>query len=163
MAGGTVGRADHAERAGDRDVADVMARGVRQRPVLAPAGHPPVHQPGVAGQRLFGADAEPFRDARPVALDQDVGALDQVQERGGALRGLEVQQHGPLVAVGDVVRRIDAQPGAAGPVDPHDVGPQVGQDHGGERPGADAGQLHDPDAGQWARTRLNVHPVPRSL
>ena len=56
-------------------------------PVLAPAGHPPVDELGVAGEALVGADAEPLHHARAEALDQRVGALDEVEQRGARRRG----------------------------------------------------------------------------
>lgn len=125
-----------------------MARTVGERPVLAPAGHPPVDELRIAGEAGLRSDAEAFGDAGAVALDEDVGAFDEVQNAGRSLVALEVQDDGALVAVGEVVRGIDAEPRAAGPVDTDDVGPEVRQQHRGERSGADARQLDDPDTGQ---------------
>ena len=47
------------------DVVDVVAGRWGVGPVLAPAGHAPVDQLGVAGQALVGPDAEPLGDAGP--------------------------------------------------------------------------------------------------
>ena len=44
----------------ERDVVDVVAGRLRQRPVLAPAGHPAVDEPRVAGEAPVGAEAEPL-------------------------------------------------------------------------------------------------------
>ena len=52
---------------------------LRQRAVLAPAGHAAVDQPRVARRQHLGAEAEPLHHAGPKALDQHVGALDQAQ------------------------------------------------------------------------------------
>lgn len=142
--GRLAGLADHGEGAGERDVGDVVVGPLGERPVLAPAGHPPVDEPRIAGQRRVGTDTEAFGDARPVALDQDVGALDQIEHPGGSVLGLEVDEHGAFVAVGEVVRGVDAQPRTAGPVDPDDVGAEVGQEHRGERAGSDACQFDHP-------------------
>lgn len=76
---------DHAEGAGDGDVRDVVPGGVRERAVLAPAGHPAVDEPRIAGVAVGGADAEPLGDSGAEALDEHVGPLDQVQHAGGAL------------------------------------------------------------------------------
>lgn len=116
-----------------------MPGALGQRSLLAPAGHPAVDELRIAGQAGVGAHAEAFRDAGAVALDEDVGAFDEVQDGGRAFGGLEVDEHRALVAVGEVAGRIDAEDcGAAGAVDPHHVGAQVGQEHRGERAGADA-------------------------
>lgn len=139
--GRLAGLADHGEGAGEGDVRDVVPGPFGERPVLAPAGHPPVHDPRVAGQAGVGADTEALGDARPVALDQDVGAFDQVQDAVRAVLGLEVDEYRAFVAVGEVVRGVDAEPRAAGPVDPDDVGAEVGQQHRGERAGSDTRQL----------------------
>ncbi|MQY14702.1 hypothetical protein SRB5_48780 [Streptomyces sp. RB5] len=146
--GRAAGGADHAEGAGDGDVADVVAGGGREGAVLAPAGHPPVHQPGVAGAAVVGADAQPLGDAGAVALDQDVGPLHEVEDGGLPVRVLEVEEDGSLVAVGQVVLRGDAQPRPAGTVDAYDVGPEVGEEHRGEGTGSDSGELHHPDTVQ---------------
>ena len=69
------------ERAGERDVVDVVAGRVRERPVLAPAGHAAVHEPRVAGEADVGPEAEALGDAGPEALDQRVGRLDEPQHR----------------------------------------------------------------------------------
>ena len=49
--GRSPGPAERVQRAGDRDVVDVVPGGRRQRAVLAPAGHPRVDQPRVAPRR----------------------------------------------------------------------------------------------------------------
>lgn len=99
---------------------------------------------------VLGADAEPLRDPGAQPLDQDVGPLDQLQYAGGALGGLQVDQDGPLAAVGDVVGGIDREGATAGPVHPYDVRPQVGEEHGGERARADARQFDDAHARERA-------------
>ncbi|CAI4175040.1 hypothetical protein CCOS2040_28540 [Streptomyces albidoflavus] len=148
---GCVGLADQAEGTGDGDVADVVSGAVGERAFLAPAGHPAVDQARVAGEAGVGADAKAFGDAGAVSLDEDVGALHQVQDAGGAVLGLEVDQDGALVAVGEVQGRVDAEAGAAGAVDTDHVGAEVGEEHRGERARADARQFHHPDAVQGAR------------
>ncbi len=165
-----VGGADHAECAGERDVPDVVPGAPGERAVLAPAGHAAVDERRVAGVAVPRADAEPFGDAGAVALDQDVGAFGEVQDAGGAVRGLEVDDHGALVAVGDVAGGVDPEARTAGAVDADHVGAQVGQEHGGEGPGPDAGQFDHAHARERAlgarlprrRPRLR-HPAPCSV
>ena len=85
--GWPAGPTEVRERAGERDVVDVVAGRVRERPVLAPAGHAAVHEPRVAGEARVGADAEPLGHAGPEALDQRVGLLDQAQHASRRPRG----------------------------------------------------------------------------
>ncbi|CAM5713196.1 hypothetical protein SGRIM128S_05205 [Streptomyces griseomycini] len=156
---------DHAEGAGEGEVRDVVPRAVGERALLAPAGHPAVDQARVAGVAVPGTDAEALGDAGAVALDQDVGAFGQVEDACGAVGRLQVDDHGALVAVGDVVRRVDAESRAAGAVHADDVGAQVGEEHGGERAGPDTGQLDHAHAGERAvprclRFRHPQLPVP---
>ena len=123
------------------------AMGVRA--VLAPPGHPPEHQLRVAGEALVGPDAEALHHARPEPLDQRVGALDEVEQRGDAVGVLEVDGDvAPAAAArrrraGVVGRRAAHRLGA---VDADDVGAHVGEQHRGERAGPDAGDLDDPVA-----------------
>lgn len=157
-----VRRADHAEDARDGDVADVVPGPLGQRAVLTPAGHPAVDQRRVAGQAGVGADTEPLGDAGAQPLDEDVGALGEVEHDLRAPRGLEVDGHRALVAVGDVVGRVDAQTGAGRAIDAHHVGAEVGEHHRRVRAGADACQFHDPHPGErtvWCCR----HPTPTSL
>jgi hypothetical protein len=160
--GRLVGLADHAEGAGDGDVGDVVAGALGEGSFLAPAGHPAVHQPRVARQALLRSDSEPFGDAGPEALNEDVGPFGQVQDLAGAVLGLEVDQHRALVAVGEVVRRVDAQPRAARPVHPYDIGAEVGEDHGGERAGTDTRQLDHAYPDQWA-VPCHCHQAPSTV
>ena len=117
-------------------------------PVLAPAGHPAVHQPRVAAPAGVGPDPQPLGHARPEPLDQHVGPGRQPQNDLDPVGVLEVDGDRPAAPVEHVHPGHGV--GDARPVDPGDVRPQVGQHHAGERRRTDAGQLDDPDAGQRA-------------
>ena len=138
---------------------------VGQRPVLTPARHPSVHEQGVAREAGLGPHAEAFGDAGPVALDQDVGALDEAEHLSGPVLGLEVDEDRSLVAVGEVERGIDSEHRAARPVDPHHVGAEVGEEHRGERPRADARQFDDAHPGQRALRPVSCrcHQAPSGM
>ena len=152
-----VGGADHAQRPGDGDVPDVVSRTRGERTVLAPAGHPPVHQAGVAFPARLGADPQALSHARPVALDEYVGVLDELQHRLGT-RGLQIHHDRTLVAPREVAGRVDPERRATGAVDSDHIRAQVGQQHASERARSDSGQLHDPHAGKWpALLRLRCH------
>lgn len=148
--GRAAGLAGHAEGAGAGEVGEVVAGPVGEGAFLAPAGHPAVDEAGVAGVAVGGADAEPFGDAGAVALQEDVGAGGQVEDARGAFGGLQVEDDGALVAVGDVEGGVDAEAGSPGAVHADDVGAEVGEEHGGEGRGADAGEFHDADTGERA-------------
>ena len=145
------GPADRVQGPGDGDVADVVAGGAGQRPLLAPAGHPPVDEGGVARQRGLRPDAEPFGDPGTPALDQDGGPVGQPEDHLGPVGVLQVNHDRPLAPVEQVPPRVAGRQRARlRSVDPDDVGSQVGQQHRRERGGADPGELQDPDPGQRA-------------
>ena len=75
-----VRRPDGVQGAGQAEVVDVVPGPLGQRPLLAPAGHPRVDQPRVAGQHLVGTEAEPLQDAGPQTLDQHVGVVEQAEQ-----------------------------------------------------------------------------------
>ena len=59
---------------------DILLRLVAGAAVLAPAGHPGEDQPWVPLGADRGPEAEPFRDARPERLHQDVRARHQAEQ-----------------------------------------------------------------------------------
>ena len=56
-----------------------MAGGARARAVLAPAGHPAVDEGGLPGEAVVGPDTESLGDTGSHALEQQVGAGDEVE------------------------------------------------------------------------------------
>ena len=100
------GPAEVRERAGERDVVDVVARGLRHRTVLAPPGHAPVDELRVAGEAHVGAEAEALGHAGPEALEQRVGALDELQHELDALGVLQVDADRAAAAV----QRLEVRP-----------------------------------------------------
>lgn len=128
-----------------------------ERALLAPARHPAVDEPRVAGVAALGPDAEALGDTGAVALDQDVGAGGEVEDAGGTVGCLEVDDHRSFVAVRHVVLGVDGESGAPGPVHADHVGAQVGEEHGGERTGPDARQLDHPHARERTAARLPCH------
>lgn len=141
-----------------------MADGLRHGAGLAVARHPSVDEPRVASQASVRADAQSLSDSRAKALEQHIGSLDQIEDHGGTVRVLQVegdrappavQQLDPVVLV-----RTD-QPAACAPVDPDDVGSQVGEQHRGEWPRADSAQLDDAQAAKWAGVCRPGESLPR--
>ena len=114
--GGVPVGAHRVERAGDRDVVEVVAALLGERSRRPPAGHAAVDERRVAGQALVGTDAEPLGHPGPVPLDQDVGALDQAEERLAALlpgggRGSATRGRGRSRGRG-AIRDVDAPTGS---------------------------------------------------
>ena len=72
---GLAGAADRGERAGERDVVEVVPGGVRERAALSPAGDPPVHQSRVSGPAGLRSDSEALGHTRAKALDEDLRCL----------------------------------------------------------------------------------------
>jgi hypothetical protein len=82
-----------AERPREGDVVDVVPGARGERAVLAPTGHPAVHQARVAVEAVGGADSEAFRHPWPVALDERVGPLHQAEHDLASRRVLHVHHH----------------------------------------------------------------------
>ena len=148
-------RADRIQRARQRDVVDVVPGGMRDRPVLAPAGHPAVDQLRVAREADIGGEAEPLHDPRPKPLDQRVGPVDQPQHRRDRVRVFQIDRDVAAAALQQPEARVlalaaDVAPDIGGAIDPDHLGAHVGQQHRAKRRRADAGQLDD------------FHPLKRS-
>jgi hypothetical protein len=127
------GLADGVQRAGQRQVVDVVAGGGGQRAGLAPAGHAARRGAGWRpGSRR--AQAEALHHAGAVAFDEAVGRGDQLAGGGEAFGLLEVEGDDAAVAVEDVDRRIKKLGRRLGArrqlaLDAHHLGAQVGEDH----------------------------------
>jgi hypothetical protein len=132
------------QRAGQRDVVDVVPGGLGERPVLAPAGHPAVDQPRVAGQADVRAEAQPLHHPGAEALDEGVGAVGQREDGVPLGRVLEVRGHGVPAAAQQHLGVRRGQP--AGAVDADHLGAQVGQQHAGEGRRRQPGELQHPHA-----------------
>src|SRR6185295_1064250 len=96
--------------------------------------------------------------ARSEVLGEHVGAVDEPHQHRLPARVLEIQGDRALVAVVvEIVRRHAAAPvgDVAGEIalealDLDDVGPLVGEEHGGRGAGNDARQVDYADAVQWS-------------
>jgi len=128
------GPADRVQRPGHGDVGDVMPGPRRERPSLAPPGHPPVHQPRVARPAGGGADAEPFGDPGPVSLEQRVAGRREPHDDLRAARVLEVNDDPPLPPARDVLVGRHRRRRPARAVHPDHFGAKVGEKHRTERP-----------------------------
>ena len=151
--GGRQSLAAHGiQRAGDGDVVQVVPGHLRQRALLPPAGHAAIDQPRVARQARVGTEAQALHHPRAKAFDQRIGLIDQFEHHLHRGRVLQIHTDGLAVAQPQVEahRPRRAQARRLPAIHPDDVGAQVGQEHGGQRTRADAGDLHDLDARQGA-------------
>ena len=69
----------------------IVPRCVSDRPILAPARHARINEPGIAGERHIGAEAKALHDAGPQALDEHVRFLDDPQAEIDGRRLLQIE------------------------------------------------------------------------
>ena len=92
-----------------------------------------------------GGPSEP-RDARALAGVHDVGPSQQAMKYGLTLRGLQIDANAALVAIAAIGDVHGVPPWVAKGVDLDDVGAEVGQDLGAERPSDGEAQVEHRDA-----------------
>ena len=146
------------ERAGRRDVVDVVADVGRVGAGLPVAAQRAVDQARVAGRQGVVVDAQALDHAGAEALQHDVGLIGEAVEDLAGGVGLEVEGQRSLIAaqrgVGGgaaqgrlVARSVDALIGRRGDVarivDHQHVGPHVAQQHRAVGPGGEPGEVED--------------------
>jgi hypothetical protein len=145
----------HAQEAGDALGHDVEPGPVAVRPGLAEAADGAVQQVLADLLERLVPDPQPRGHAGPEVLDDEVGALGELDEQLAPAVGLEVQRDAPLAAVRHrerVALTVDLRCHPAGVVtrarllDLDDVGPELGQDHRAVRTGQEARQVEDAES-----------------
>ena len=139
---------------------------VRLRPGLPVARHPHQDDARIAFAQNVVTKAPLLQRAGPEVLDDDVGALDEVEEQFAAAGDAQVQRHRLLVAgmhrPEDVVSvQLGLAPGAQrvglpGRLDLDHLGAHVAEQPAGERPGDQRADLDHADAVERAGDR---HPT----
>lgn len=142
------GSADRRQRAGQRDIVDVVSRRPGQRPGLAPAGDPAEYQRGIAFEDHLGPQAQPLHGAGPEALDQHIGMVEDVEAGCAVFIPANVERQRRAAAIDDRVGPAIA----ARAVYADHLRAQIGQQHRAMRSGADADEFHDPQPGKRAQT-----------
>ncbi len=99
-------------------------------------------------RRRLGAEAQRREPARPIALQEDIGAVQQLVQRVLVVGVAQIELAGPLAAAGVDHQRRDRRQVRRG--DQQHVGAMGGQRAPGNRAGDDAGELEHPHAGQRA-------------
>ncbi len=158
---------DVPQHAHDREIVHVVADIAGEGTGLAPTGHARVDEARVAREARVGTDAEPFGDSGPEAFEQHVGVLAHTQHHLRPLRVLEVDADAAPAAVDNGVGRHEARNARSPvtgpscdvgrPVEPHDLGAHVGQQHPRELHGADVRQLDDADPRERACLLPRIH------
>ncbi len=139
------------QRAGERDVVDVVTGRQRERPRLAPARHAAENDLRIALEAHIGAEAQPLHHAGTKAFDHGVSLRDQLQRRLNRFRFLQIEHDGRTAAIGDFPFAGNA-PALA--IDADHFRAHVGQQHGRKRPRPDAREFDDFDALQRTHDRL---------
>src|SRR5258707_6982620 len=107
--------------------------------MLSPAGHPAVHQPGIALKYDIGSEPEPLHHAWTEAFDQGVSRIEKLNHLAPGPIVLQINLN-PFAAA----RRNSIQvPGRADAIKSHDFGSHVGQHHASEGTGTNAGEFYD--------------------
>src|SRR5262245_57908590 len=134
------------------DVVDVMPRGVSQRPVLPPAGDAPVYELRLARNANVRTEAQALHHARAKALNESVSTLHEAENGLHPFRALEVDPHARASAIEYLPnhRNVVAGERMGKAIDPQHVRVHVGQHHRGKRSRANAGELYDLQAFEWA-------------
>ena len=133
------------ERAGQRDVVQVVARGIGERALLAPAGDAAVDEARIAREARVGPEPEALGDAGAKTFDQRVGALDELQHELDGFGPLQVELDRAAAAQQEVVFARPLQPeiGRRLSLDADDGRAELGEQHRAHRARPDAGQLDD--------------------
>ena len=149
-----VGQAVHHHHAAEGLDQPVDGRPLAVGPGLAEARHRAVDDLGIDLPGVLVAEAQPRDDARPEALDDDVGLGHQLVHDGLAVGRLEVERDRALAAVeGDGMGAVialelaqRAAPVALRRLDLDDVGAVQRQQHRGMRPGHALREVEHGDA-----------------
>jgi hypothetical protein len=151
-------RPDHVERAGQRDVIDVVAGGLRQWPFLTPPSGAAIDQRRPPRQALCRTDAEALHHARPEALDHHV-RLRRKREKTYPSQGvLEIDRDRPLVASTKVEAGTERaiEIGWAEPIHAQHVGAHVAEQHPAEGDRSHRGDLDDFQTVEWPHGALTM-------
>ncbi|MCY1361398.1 hypothetical protein D9M69_480640 [compost metagenome] len=137
------------EGAGQGDVIEVVAGGLGQRPLLAPAGHAAIDQPGIERQAHVRPQAQALHDAGAHAFDQRIAVLRQLQHGANALGTLQVDADGALAALVERAGpHIDFFARLFAALHQHHIGAEVGEQHAAERPRPQASDFQHLQTGQ---------------
>ena len=82
---------DRGQRAGHRDIVDVVAGGLRQRTFLTPSGHPAVDQTRVARLHHLRPQPQSLHHPWTEAFDQRIGMAEELERAGDGSLVLQIE------------------------------------------------------------------------
>ena len=143
------------QRPGEGDVVDVVPGRVGDGTFLAPTRHPAVDEAGVAGEAYVGADAEALRHSGAKAFDETVRLGHEPEDRLASGLGFHVDRDRAPAAVEEIETGVALHPeaGVGDPIHADDVRAHVREHHRAHRPGADPGELDNPETCERTHTR----------
>ncbi len=164
---GAAGLAGHRDQPACRLHQRVVAGLVAERPDVAVRAHGAVDEPWVALPEGARAETELLGEPRPEALEEDVGAVDEPEQRLAAARLAERERKRALPCIGGEEHRALAVPegrppgpavvAGVGTLHLDDVGAQRGQDLGAVGAGDRGGDVEHLDACEWCRSHHAHH------
>src|SRR5262249_39151862 len=92
------------------DVVDIVPGRVGERPVLAPASHPSIHEPRVSGEEGLRTQSQALHHTGAESLDQRVGPLNQFERDLSAFLALQVNRYRTAATVQHAILRISRYP-----------------------------------------------------
>jgi hypothetical protein len=121
---------------------------LRQRPVLTPTGHAPVHETRVQLPTDIRSEAQALHDARTVAFDQSVTGRNDFKRPGAVVFLFQVQDHSALAARQQTIlarRHVLGQLARSWACHHGDLRPQLHEQQAGQWPRSNALEFHDAD------------------
>ena len=126
-----------------------MAGRVSERAVLPPACHASVNEARITRETHVGTKAESLHYAGTHAFNEGVALLDETQHGLDAFGRLEIHRHGAFAAIGELRAAGVERIGTGFDAIHHDhVCAEIGEQHGAERTGADAGDFQNLEPGE---------------
>src|SRR5580658_7434673 len=137
---------------------------IAQLSVASVSRHRSVDQPGIGSRDGRVIQPEPRHHAGGEILQYNVGTIDDLARDPPPLLLLQIERDAFLTAIGPQIRRALllrhhwAYPpeivAAVGLFDFDDLGTEIGEEHGAERPSDEVAEIGDSDAGEGERCRL---------
>lgn len=120
-----------------------MPSRLSKRAVLPPPGHSAVYEARVETEARLGSKAKPLHDSGSKTLDERVGLPDETQCQVATGGRFEIEGNRTAIAQEEieVAWPLEAKVGIAFAIDPQNACPQICQQHGAHRRGAERPNL----------------------
>jgi|GEM_PF-1773525 hypothetical protein len=142
------------ERAGQCDIVDVVAGGLRERSILPPTSHPAEHERRIAIEANIGSKTQPFHYTRTHALDDRMAVLNKIEDVLDRCGLLQIEGYKSLTAIENrLTAKVDRIPIRDNTIDNYNVGSKICQQHSAKWRWTDTGNLDDPDTSERTASR----------